>query len=178
MDILATNSNNTTTCHLNFMYKPSVVSCGAAEWFFIAISVAYHSHVHGRLYSLMILSKPPLIYSPSQQGAHLGSTGPRWAPYWPHESCYQRCSFSECSLRYSRSEQIGRSIADKIFMYIFLAGNSVYSNFTELCFWGPIDNISVLVHGMAWGEPRSLSWPCSLLRNHSQGAFKKTLIIS
>ena len=135
MDILATNSNNTTTCHLNFMYKPSVVSCGAAEWFFIAISVAYHSHVHGRLYSLMILSKPPLIYSLSQQGAHLGSTGPRWAPYWPHESCYQKCSFSECSLRYSRSEQIGRSIADKIFMYIFLAGNSVYSNFTELCFF-------------------------------------------
>ena len=21
-------------------------------------------------------------------GAHLGPTGPRWAPYWPHELCY------------------------------------------------------------------------------------------
>ena len=25
----------------------------------------------------------------SQHGAHLGPVGPRWAPYWPHESCYQ-----------------------------------------------------------------------------------------
>ena len=23
-----------------------------------------------------------------QHGAHLGPTGPRWAPYWPHEPCY------------------------------------------------------------------------------------------
>ena len=23
-----------------------------------------------------------------QHGAHLGPTGPRWAPCWPHESCY------------------------------------------------------------------------------------------
>ena len=23
-----------------------------------------------------------------QHGAHLGSTGPRWAPCWPHELCY------------------------------------------------------------------------------------------
>ena len=24
-------------------------------------------------------------------GAHLGTTGPRWAPCWPHEPCYQGC---------------------------------------------------------------------------------------
>ena len=24
-----------------------------------------------------------------QYGAHLGPVGPRWAPCWPHESCYQ-----------------------------------------------------------------------------------------
>ena len=24
-----------------------------------------------------------------QHGAHLGPVGPRWAPYWPHEPCYQ-----------------------------------------------------------------------------------------
>ena len=23
-----------------------------------------------------------------QHGAHQGSVGPRWAPYWPHEPCY------------------------------------------------------------------------------------------
>ena len=24
-----------------------------------------------------------------QHGSHLGPVGPRWAPYWPHEPCYQ-----------------------------------------------------------------------------------------
>ena len=24
-----------------------------------------------------------------QHGAHLGPVGPRWAPCWPHEPCYQ-----------------------------------------------------------------------------------------
>ena len=24
-----------------------------------------------------------------QHGAHLGPVGPRWAPHWPHEPCYQ-----------------------------------------------------------------------------------------
>ena len=29
-------------------------------------------------------------YSDSKEhGAHLGPGGPRWAPHWPHESCYQ-----------------------------------------------------------------------------------------
>ena len=27
--------------------------------------------------------------SQDQHGAHLGSVGPRWAPCWPHEPCYQ-----------------------------------------------------------------------------------------
>ena len=26
-----------------------------------------------------------------QHGAHLGPVGPRWAPCWPHEPCYQGC---------------------------------------------------------------------------------------
>ena len=26
-----------------------------------------------------------------QHGIHLGPTGPRWVPYWPHEPCYQGC---------------------------------------------------------------------------------------
>ena len=25
-------------------------------------------------------------------GAHLGPTGPRWAPWWPHELCYLGCA--------------------------------------------------------------------------------------
>ena len=34
-----------------------------------------------------------------QHGAHLGPVGPRWAPCWPHESCYQgrqSCSTGWC----------------------------------------------------------------------------------
>ena len=27
-----------------------------------------------------------------QHGGHLGPTGPRWAPCWPHELCYLGCS--------------------------------------------------------------------------------------
>ena len=26
---------------------------------------------------------------PGRHGAHLGPTGPRWAPCWPHEHCYR-----------------------------------------------------------------------------------------
>ena len=29
--------------------------------------------------------------SQGQHGAHLGPVGPRWAPCWPHEPCYQGC---------------------------------------------------------------------------------------
>ena len=28
-------------------------------------------------------------FSCGPHGAHLGAVGPRWAPCWPHESCYQ-----------------------------------------------------------------------------------------
>ena len=28
----------------------------------------------------------------NEHGAHLGPTGPRWAPCWPHEPCYLGCS--------------------------------------------------------------------------------------
>ena len=31
----------------------------------------------------------PLWSSWGQHGAHLGPVGPRWAPCWPHEPCYQ-----------------------------------------------------------------------------------------
>ena len=34
-------------------------------------------------------SLPRYQSSWGQHGAHLGPVGPRWAPFWPHESCYQ-----------------------------------------------------------------------------------------
>ena len=35
----------------------------------------------------------PLVSFPDSKvhGAHLGPTGPRWAPCWPHELCYLGC---------------------------------------------------------------------------------------
>ena len=32
-----------------------------------------------------------------QHGAHLGPTGLRWAPCWPHELCYLRCFMWHCT---------------------------------------------------------------------------------
>ena len=29
----------------------------------------------------------------SQHWAHLGPVGPKWAPCWPHEPCYQGCHY-------------------------------------------------------------------------------------
>ena len=33
----------------------------------------------------------PSLIAWGQHGAHLGPTGPRWAPCWPHELCYLGC---------------------------------------------------------------------------------------
>ena len=39
-----------------------------------------------------------------QHGAHLGPVGPRWAPCWPHEPCYQGCHFiRNRNIGYARS---------------------------------------------------------------------------
>ena len=38
---------------------------------------------------------PSIVHSAGafsdQHGAHLGPTGPSWAPCWPHELCYLGC---------------------------------------------------------------------------------------
>ena len=39
--------------------------------------------------SVLFHQQPRYQGSWGQHGAHLGPTGPRWAPCWPHESCYQ-----------------------------------------------------------------------------------------
>ena len=36
-----------------------------------------------------------------QHGAHLGPTGPRWAPCWPHELCYLGCFFLGVPLKHN-----------------------------------------------------------------------------
>ena len=39
----------------------------------------------------MLWADPRYQGSCDQHGAHLGPVGPKWAPYWPHELCYQGC---------------------------------------------------------------------------------------
>ena len=46
------------------------------------------------------------------QGAHLGPTGPRWAPCWPHELCY----LCVTAMDLSRSANLGDY---GVFMFIF-----------------------------------------------------------
>ena len=45
----------------------------------------YHSKL---TYQCQNQEGPRYQVSWGQHGAHLGSTGPRWAQYWPHEPCY------------------------------------------------------------------------------------------
>ena len=41
--------------------------------------------------ALNIMEESLPNYNPNTKvhGAHLGPVGPRWAPCWPHEPCYQ-----------------------------------------------------------------------------------------
>ena len=48
-----------------------------------SLQVLFHGNVHGCLPSLTLIAR-----FMGQHGAHLGPTGPRWAPCWPHELCY------------------------------------------------------------------------------------------
>ena len=43
---------------------------------------------HLRVFDLQVSCRPWQQGSWDQHGAHLGPTGPRWAPCWPHELCY------------------------------------------------------------------------------------------
>ena len=42
------------------------------------------------LYCVVVVYKSLITHiAIAQHGAHLGPAGPRWAPCWPHEPCYQ-----------------------------------------------------------------------------------------
>ena len=43
-----------------------------------------------------IISLKNISCSWGQHGAHLGPVGPRWAPCWPHEPCYQGYDLIQC----------------------------------------------------------------------------------
>ena len=54
-------------------------SFATIQWCYTSVMASKTPHNH-----------PPPWYQGSwgQHGAHLGPTGPRWAPCWPHELCY------------------------------------------------------------------------------------------
>ena len=47
-------------------------------------------------------------------GAHLGPTGPRWAPCWPHEPCYQGCINPSTHISMTLIDLCNNSIADTL----------------------------------------------------------------
>ena len=62
------------------------------------LSTTFHKHnlVSFLAYHISFCFNSFWVYPDSkvhggQHEAHLGPTGPRWAPYWPHESCYLGC---------------------------------------------------------------------------------------
>ena len=46
------------------------------------------AYITTQCYSGQSVSTTLIARSMGQHGAHLGPTGPRWAPCWPHELCY------------------------------------------------------------------------------------------
>ena len=97
---------------------------------------------------------PRLQSSWGQHGAHLGPVGPRCAPCWPHETCYEGCHGSSPScFNTLRPRQNGRHFRDDIIKCIFLNESIWISIEISLKFVvpkGPIKNIPALVEIMAW----------------------------
>ena len=60
--------------------------------------------------------------SRGQHGAHLGPVGPRWAPYWPHEPCYQGTPSSVSSHRNPVEDRV---TVDEIYGYPILKWHPV-----------------------------------------------------
>ena len=53
-----------------------------------------HIQIYTLIFSDVLYKMPSISLRPPDSkvhGAHLGPVGPRWAPCWPHEPCYQGC---------------------------------------------------------------------------------------
>ena len=81
--------------HPNFFYADilfddAVILPPAAYHSFFCPLYRYQSCNHFDN-EVMYRNNPRKQSSWGQHGAHLGPVGPRWAPCWPHEPCYQGC---------------------------------------------------------------------------------------
>ena len=60
--------------------------------FFIGTNNILRIHRTSNVMPLSVMTLAWVIQSSwGQHGAHLGPVGPRWAPCWSHEPCYQGC---------------------------------------------------------------------------------------
>ena len=101
------------------------------------------------------LSKVPRLQgSWGQHGAHLGPVGPRWAPCWPYEPCYEG-NYHKTALTHCGRGKNGRRFADDTFKRIFLNENVIISIKISLKFVPKvrISNIPALVQIMTWRRP-------------------------
>ena len=103
-------ANVTQACssekNVRYYYKPCYAEVHPRDYhelrheyhiFFIKVDIEIKFFYHNRtpwkfnhhLHLRTIFSDDGRLGSWSQHGAHLGPVGPRWAPCWPHEPCYQ-----------------------------------------------------------------------------------------
>ena len=62
------------------------------------IKINHTNITHLTLWWVCIGYDPRWQSSWGQQGAHLGPVGPRWAPCWSHEPCYQGCELPDMEM--------------------------------------------------------------------------------
>ena len=74
--------------HFSFWIKLCAISMTISILFFLDINYLYLLDAHFIMCDIWHFSKYTLTLA-TLKLLHLGPVGPRWAPCWPHEPCYQ-----------------------------------------------------------------------------------------
>ena len=113
-----------------------------------------------------------------QHGAHLGPTGPRWAPCWPHELCYlgsTKSSSINFTLQWChmgvKTPRSSNLVVYSIACSLQKEGDYLYPHYWPFM-WGvdqcPVDSLFIIP--ITWEE--TLYWTVITYRPH-QGFDKK-----
>ena len=103
-----------------------------------------------------------------QHGAHLGPVGPRWAPCWRHEPCYQGCLFMAwlSSLPGHQGKMIGM-----VWVQHILGSRHVWVHYSLHCFnvsewygmqihiFAPLKQFRALIVELTYCSPGLLLFP-------------------
>ena len=74
-------SKPTNRCQTNYSMETNVININVSS-----------NGIHTTLiFRIRWLCGTQIAKFMGQHEAHLGPVGPRWAPWWPHEACYQGC---------------------------------------------------------------------------------------